>query len=195
MNRLFAGELVKAALEAQDLVVCALGSVNRTWRAMAAPQLAYFCSDPMGIALPMALGVALAQPSRRVAFLCGDGELLMGLSALATAAGAAPGNLRIVVFNNGRYETGGAQPLPLPAFSFAAAARAAGFAWAHEAAVEAEAERLVPALFAHGGLGLLSLAIDADALAYGPPSPLSQAEERAEFMRRLAASEAAAAAP
>ena len=186
MNRLFAGALIKAALGPNDLVICALGSVNRTWRAMEAPQPAYFCSDPMGIALSISLGVALAQPDRRVVMLCGDGELLMSLSVLATIAGAAPRNLRIVVFNNGRYETGGGQPLPNPTVSFAGVARASGFAWAHETATEAEAEALTMTLFERSDLGLVSLAIDQDALGYGPPALWSQAEERAFFMKRLA---------
>jgi thiamine pyrophosphate-dependent acetolactate synthase large subunit-like protein len=185
MNRMFAGGLIQAALGPEDLVVCSLGSVNRTWRALGAPQPAYFCSDPMGIAVSIGLGLALAQPNRRVAMLCGDGELLMSLSVLATVAGAAPSNLRIVVFNNGRYETGGGQPLSSPQLSFAGVARAAGFAWAHETAVEAEAKGLVGALFERTDLGLLSLAIDQDALGYGPPAPWSQAEERAFFMQRL----------
>ncbi len=41
----------------------------------------------------------------------GDGDLVMNLGSLLAIADAAPANLRVVVFNNGRYETGGGQPL------------------------------------------------------------------------------------
>ncbi len=54
------------------------------------------------------VGIALAQPSRRVLVLTGDGEMLMGLGALATAAAQTPPNLAVAVLDNGRYgETGG----------------------------------------------------------------------------------------
>jgi thiamine pyrophosphate-dependent acetolactate synthase large subunit-like protein len=185
MRRDDCGRLLKAILEPDDLVVCSLGSVNRTWRSVQAPQAAYFCSDPMGIALPIGLGLALARPATRVVMLCGDGELGMGLSSLATVAAAAPANLRVIVFNNRRYETGGAQPLPNPDISFAVVARGAGFPWAEEARSQDQAAELMPALLALPGLGLLSLAIDPDPLGYGPPPALSQAEERTLFMRRI----------
>ena len=53
------------------------------------------------------LGLALAQPKRRVLVLTGDGEMLMGLGSLATIAVASPGNLALVVLDNEHYaETG-----------------------------------------------------------------------------------------
>lgn len=62
----------------------------------------------MGGALPCALGLALARPQDRVLALLGDGELLMGMGALATVAQHDPANLAIIVLDNGRYgETGG----------------------------------------------------------------------------------------
>ena len=55
----------------------------------------------MGLAAPIALGVALAQPKRRVFALEGDGSLLMQLGSLATIAMLAPRNLAIIVWDNG----------------------------------------------------------------------------------------------
>jgi thiamine pyrophosphate-dependent acetolactate synthase large subunit-like protein len=61
----------------------------------------------MGAAPMMALGLALAQPKRRVLCVTGDGELLMNLGALATIALLNPPNLAIVCVDNGKYgETG-----------------------------------------------------------------------------------------
>src|SRR5262245_55724569 len=61
----------------------------------------------MGGAAMVGLGLALAQPERKVLVLTGDGELLMGLGSLATIAAQRPPNLRIVVLDNESYgETG-----------------------------------------------------------------------------------------
>lgn len=61
----------------------------------------------MGAGPMMALGLALAQPSRRVLGITGDGELLMNIGALATIALQAPANLKLVCVDNGHYgETG-----------------------------------------------------------------------------------------
>lgn len=67
----------------------------------------YGLGGAMGAAVTMALGLALAQPKRRVLCVTGDGELLMNLGALATVAAMNPPNLTIVCVDNCRYgETG-----------------------------------------------------------------------------------------
>ncbi len=61
----------------------------------------------MGGAVMVGLGLALAQPARRVMVITGDGEMLMGLGSLATAAVQRANNLAVVVLDNERYgETG-----------------------------------------------------------------------------------------
>jgi sulfopyruvate decarboxylase subunit beta len=83
----------------------------------------------MGSASTIGLGIALAQPERRIIVVDGDGSLLMQLGSLVTIAGAAPGNLFHFVFENGVYETSGSQPLPAEGrFDLAQMARAAGYA-------------------------------------------------------------------
>ena len=68
---------------------------------------AYMLAGAMGSALAMGLGLALAQPEKRVLVVTGDGELLMGLGSLATVAAMAPPNLAILCVDNGHYgETG-----------------------------------------------------------------------------------------
>ncbi|MFV0254314.1 MAG: thiamine pyrophosphate-dependent enzyme [Beutenbergiaceae bacterium] len=64
----------------------------------------------MGSAVPIAIGLALAQPKRPVLCLTGDGEMLMGIGSLAVAGVMAPPNLTIVVLDNERYGETGMQP-------------------------------------------------------------------------------------
>ncbi len=102
-------EVVAALLaERGDLLVIA-GLGAPAWDTAAAGDhpLTFPLWGAMGGALAMGLGLALAQPSRRVLVITGDGEMLMGLGMLATTAVQAPGNLAAVVLDNERYgETG-----------------------------------------------------------------------------------------
>lgn len=67
----------------------------------------YALAGAMGAASMMGLGLALAQPSRRVLVVTGDGELLMNVGSLATIGVVNPPNLSIICVDNGRYgETG-----------------------------------------------------------------------------------------
>ena len=91
------------------LVVTGLGSTTYDAGAAGDRDLNFYLWGAMGASAMIGLGLALAQPSRRVLVLTGDGEMLMGLGALATIAAAAPANLAIVVFDNGRYGETGAQ--------------------------------------------------------------------------------------
>jgi phosphonopyruvate decarboxylase len=104
------------------------------WRA-AVPEPANHISDHldivgcMGAASTIGLGIALAQPRRKVIVVDGDGSLLMQLGSLVTIAGAAPANFYHFVFENGVYETSGSQPLPAEGkFDLHEMARAAGYA-------------------------------------------------------------------
>lgn len=83
----------------------------------------------MGGAVSVGLGIALAQPARRVVVVTGDGEMLMGLTALTTIAAMAPGNLGVLVLDNETYgETGGQQTNTARGADLAAMAKAAGIA-------------------------------------------------------------------
>ena len=191
MRRSAAAALFKKRLAPDDVVVCGLGSTRRAWAEAGAPQLSYNASDPMGTAAALALGLALAQPHRRIVLLEGDGDLTMNLGVLVTIAGARPANLRIAVFVNDRYETGGGQPLPNAGrVSYVAIAGGAGFPWTGEAHDEPQLDRLIPALLQRDGevpcLGLLALHVDPEASPYpSDPGPTTQSEDRAAFQRRL----------
>src|SRR3984893_17132111 len=73
------------------------------WRTIAPGDLSVGCVGFMGGASSLGLGLALARPDRRVLVLDGDGSLLMQLGSLATIAGAAPRQLRHLLFQHGVY--------------------------------------------------------------------------------------------
>ena len=90
------------------LVVAGLAGTARdlTYLSDDAPHV-FALAGAMGAATPMGLGLALARPDRRVLVVTGDGELLMNVGSLATAAVVNPPNLAIVCVDNGHYgETG-----------------------------------------------------------------------------------------
>ena len=90
------------------LIVAGLAGTARdlTFLSRDAPHV-FALAGAMGAATSMGLGLALARPERRVLVVTGDGELLMNVGTLATAAVMNPPNLAIVCVDNGRYgETG-----------------------------------------------------------------------------------------
>ena len=111
------------------LVVTGLGST--TWDAAAAgdhPNNFYLWGG-MGGAAMVGLGLANAQPERRVLAITGDGEMLMGLAGLATIGASKPSNLAIVVIDNERYgETGMQETHTAHGVDLAAVAAGSGFA-------------------------------------------------------------------
>jgi thiamine pyrophosphate-dependent acetolactate synthase large subunit-like protein len=187
MKRLTLARTVAAALAPDDIVICSLGSAGRAWREAAAPNLTYFASDPMGMAPSLALGFALARPEYRVVLIEGDGDLAMNLGVLAAIAGAAPPNLRVVVFANGRYETGGGQALA-GRLDLAAAARACGWTWAESPPPGAAADA-VRRMYAAEGPAMVVQAVEPEASPYPKAGRWSQADDKAVFQRRLAARE------
>ncbi len=89
------------------LVVGGLGAPSWDLTAAGDHPLSFPLWGAMGAAAMIGLGLALAQPERRVLVVTGDGEMLMGLGSLATIAVQQPANLAVVVLDNERYgETG-----------------------------------------------------------------------------------------
>jgi thiamine pyrophosphate-dependent acetolactate synthase large subunit-like protein len=187
MKRDFCGKLIRKYLSEDALVYCSLGSAGRTWRAQQAPQPTYYGSDPMGVSMAMALGLALAQPQREVLLISGDGDLVMNLGSLLTVVGSNVRNLKVIIFDNGRYETGGGQPLAAAgAYSLSAIARGAGFPYAVDVVEDDKTEAEIRTFLGRIGLAFLALRIDAEASPYPPAPPFAQIEERIAFIQRLA---------
>ena len=131
------------------LVVSGLGSPTYDVAAAGDHALNFYLWGAMGLAVPVGLGLAQAQPRCRVLVVTGDGELLMGLGALATAGARKAANLAVAVLDNEAYgETGGQTSHTGLGTDLAAVALGCGFAGAitaRDAAGLAEATRLLRA--------------------------------------------------
>ena len=146
MNRFDLTSRLVAKLRNEEAVIGGIGNTNfDLWGAGHRPQNFYMLGS-MGLAFPIALGVALAQSNRRVIALEGDGSLLMQLGCLSTIATLAPKNLTMIVMDNGIYQITGGQPTPAATSSdLVAIAQGCGLAHSSWAADEADFERLLDA--------------------------------------------------
>lgn len=144
-----------------EAVVGGIGNTNfDLWAAGQRPQNFYMLGS-MGLAVPIGLGVALAQPGRRVFVLEGDGSLLMQLGALGTVAACAAKNLAIVAFDNGMYQiTGSQKSLTAATVDLVAVAKGAGLRQAEWAKDEAHFEALVERALKGDGPWFIGARID-----------------------------------
>ena len=111
------------------LVVTGLGSPAYDVHAAGDEAANYYLWGAMGGAALVGLGLAQAQPAKRVMVITGDGEMLMAYGALATISVAAPRNLDVIVLDNGHYgETGMQVSHSGRGIDLAAVAQASGFA-------------------------------------------------------------------
>ena len=161
MNRAALTKRLVGRLANREAVIGGIGNTNfDLWAAGHRPQNFYMLGS-MGLAFPIALGVALAQPDRRVFALEGDGSLLMQLGSLSTIATLAPKNLTMVVMDNGIYQITGAQPTPGSAVAdIVAIAIASGLTNSTWAADEDDFERLIEQSMTTAGPTLIGVRID-----------------------------------
>ncbi|MGY4625803.1 thiamine pyrophosphate-dependent enzyme [Bradyrhizobium sp. USDA 4486] len=161
MNRFDVTSRLIAKLEHEEAVIGGIGNTNfDLWAAGHRPQNFYMLGS-MGLAFPIALGVALAQPDRRVFALEGDGSLLMQLGALSTIAALKPKNLIMIVMDNGIYQITGAQPTPAASVAdIVGIATASGLANSVWAADEEDFERLIDEAMSRSEPSLIAVRID-----------------------------------
>ena len=161
MNRFALTKRLTAQLKHEEAVIGGIGNANfDLWGSGQRPQNFYMLGS-MGLTIPIALGVAIAQPKRHVVALEGDGSLLMQLGCLATVAMLAPKNLTMVIWDNGIYQITGGQPTAsASAADLVAVARGAGIASSAWAADEEDFDKLVAAALAGGGPTLIAARID-----------------------------------
>jgi thiamine pyrophosphate-dependent acetolactate synthase large subunit-like protein len=115
----------------------------------------------MGLAVPIALGVAIAQPGRKTFALEGDGSILMQLGSLSTVAARQQKNLCVVIMDNGAYQiTGGQKTMTEQGADIVAIARACGLAQSAWAANEDAFVELIGRSLAEDGPWLIGCRID-----------------------------------
>jgi thiamine pyrophosphate-dependent acetolactate synthase large subunit-like protein len=161
MNRFELTSRLVAKLKHEEAVIGGIGNTNfDLWAAGHRPQNFYMLGS-MGLGFPIALGVALAQPQRRVFGLEGDGSLLMQMGCLATIATLKPKNLTMIVMDNGIYQITGAQPTPAAAVAdIVAIAMACGLSNSAWAADEEDFECLGDQSLTASGPTLIGVRID-----------------------------------
>ena len=121
---------VLADLCCDDQIVVTNQGSARIWPQLRRRPLDFhYNPSTMSGAIPLALGLALAQPQREVLAVSGDGSLLMSLGSLVTVVGSGATNLTVVLLDNGLYEVTGGQETPAArvAVDYSGLARAAGF--------------------------------------------------------------------
>lgn len=167
------------------LVVGGLGSPSWDITAAGDHPLNFPLWGGMGGAAMVGLGLALAQPARRVLVITGDGEALMGLGALATIGVARPGNLAIVVLDNEHYgETGMQKAHTGLGVDLVAVARGCGFEAVRQAGTLAEVTALRHAIHTGGGPLFAQIKIEAAKAALTLP-PRDGAELKNRFRAAL----------
>jgi thiamine pyrophosphate-dependent acetolactate synthase large subunit-like protein len=183
MNRFALTKRLVAQLKRDEAVIGGIGNANfDLWESGQRPQNFYMLGS-MGLTIPIALGVAIAQPKRHTIALEGDGSLLMQLGCLATVAMLKPKNLTMVVWDNGIYQiTGGQKTASAATTDLVAVARGAGLANSAWAADEDDFDRLVADAL-KGGPTLIAARIDNKAAAGTTDRDPVQIRER--FMRGL----------
>jgi thiamine pyrophosphate-dependent acetolactate synthase large subunit-like protein len=145
------------------LVVAGLGAPAWDVTAAGDDDLNFPLWGAMGGAAMIGLGLALSRPDRRVLVVTGDGEQLMGLTALSTIGSAAPPNLAIVVLDNERYgETGMQVTNTATGTDLAAVAAGCGFPVASTVVTQSEVEAGVDAARNATGPVMVVFKISAD---------------------------------
>jgi thiamine pyrophosphate-dependent acetolactate synthase large subunit-like protein len=173
-------EVVRKLLENRGdlLVIAGLGSTAWDITAAGDSPLSFPLWGAMGQAAMMGLGLALAQPQRRVLVITGDGEMLMGLGSLATIGAQHPPNLTVVVIDNERYgETGMQSTHTAHGVDLSAIARGCGLRIC-------AFENLREAIHAQPGPNFAAIKVQAEKLALVLP-PREGALLKARFRRAL----------
>ena len=178
-------QVLADALPPQALVVTALGNASYLWAAMHHTPENFYIEDAMGLALPLALGLAIAQPARRVVVVEGDGALLMHMGALVTVGAIKPDNLIVLLIQNGVHAASGGQALTSPALDLARLAHSAGIVRAHNVATSKEFASALTAAFDANGLQVLVLSTEPDVEVVRPPIAFDPLLTKHRFMAAL----------
>jgi sulfopyruvate decarboxylase subunit beta len=180
-------EVLADRLPANALVVTLLGNASYLWAVMHhAPENFYF-EDAMGLALPLALGLAVAQPTRPVIVVEGDGALLMHMGTLVTVGAVAPDNLTVLLIQNGVHAASGGQALTNASLDLAALARSSGIARATNVATPQAFASAMSSGSAGRGAQVLVLSTEPDIEVVKPSIALDPVLTKHRFMSAIGA--------
>ena len=161
LNRADLTKRLVGKLKRDEAVVAGIGNTNFDLFAAGHRPQNFYMLGSMGLACPIAFGVALAQPERGVIALEGDGSILMSLGCLTTIATVRPRNLTIVIWDNGIYQITGKQATATGGVTdIVAVARGAGLANCEWVRDSEHFEQLIDRRFDDGGPLLLAAKID-----------------------------------
>ncbi|HYV72101.1 MAG TPA: thiamine pyrophosphate-dependent enzyme [Pseudolabrys sp.] len=180
-------QVLASALPSQTLVVTALGNASYLWAAMHHTPENFYIEDAMGLALPLALGLAIAQPARRVVVVEGDGALLMHMGALVTVGALKPDNLIVLLIQNGVHAASGGQALTSPTLDLAQLARSAGIVRTGNVATSKDFASALNTAFDTNGLQVLVLSTEPDLEVVRPPVAFDPVLTKHRFMAAIKA--------
>lgn len=129
------------------------GRGGRHWVPMNDGPLDLPVGDPaMGGHAGFGLGIALAQPKRKVALFDSEGDILMSLGILVTIAEQKPANLYHFILDNGVYATTGGQPVPnAETVDYVTLAKGAGYERAYEISEIEDFKEKLPKILKESG--------------------------------------------
>ena len=134
---------IQSAAAPDDIIVATTGYTGRELYQLDDRSNQFYMVGSMGCASSFGLGLAIAQPERRVIVADGDGAALMRLGAFSTVGAERPPNLVHVVLDNGRHESTGGQSTSSSSTDLAAVAAATGYPVVERVAETASLRRLL----------------------------------------------------
>ena len=174
-------------VSAETLVVTSLGNASYVWSNVCDRPENFYLEDAMGLALPLALGLSVAQPHKRVVAAEGDGGLMMHLGTLITVGSVAPRNLTVLLVNNNIHAASGGQPLTNTELDLAELARSAGIGKAESVASLEAFRTLLPPALTEDGPSFLVLATEPDIPPVKPAFPMNPPAMKQRFMDAIGA--------
>lgn len=181
-------ETVLKLIPESTATLCCNGHISRQVFALGDKPSRFYMIGSMGMAPSIALGIAIARPSQRVAVIDGDGNVLMNMGALASVASRAPGHFVHFCFDNGRHASTGGQRTITDKIDLSAIASAAGYKWARRCDNEAQLEALAKEALTQEGPAFLLIKVAPGGLADGTPRVDIEPPAMAQRLKKFIAS-------
>jgi phosphonopyruvate decarboxylase len=126
-TRLAALEIVSNNRDSDTVIVATTGKTGRELFELGDHDLNLYMVGSMGCAGSLGLGIALAQPHKKVVVIDGDGAVLMRMGTMPTIAFYNPPNLLHIVLDNGSHDSTGGQFTVSPSVNFCMVSASVGY--------------------------------------------------------------------